>query len=225
MKTEIGGSHATLRRRYANPRAAAKYPSVYKNSRRHQRERNTILEALRHIDADADVLDIPCGTGRVTRLLFEAGFHVTGADNSQFMVDLAQRNHAQLQQQSPSVPDVAFELRDVIDTGYEDDRFGAVFSNRLFHHFNEAETRRMGLAELRRISTGPVIVSFFNSFALDAATCRLRHLLGGTKAVDRIPISMRTFAQDIAAAGLRIDAKMATRWGISRQWYVVLRRA
>ncbi|HYW78942.1 MAG TPA: class I SAM-dependent methyltransferase, partial [Thermoguttaceae bacterium] len=214
--TEVGGSHAAIRRRYANPRSAAKYPSVYKNIRRHQRERNTILKLFRHIEPGAHVLDIPCGTGRVTRLLHEAGFRVTGGDSSQFMVDLARQNHAELQQQSPSVPDVAFELRDVIDTGFDDNQFGAVFSNRLFHHFNEAETRRMGLAELRRISSGPVIVSFFNSFALDAVTCRLRHLLTGTKAVDRIPISMRTFAQDIAAAGLRIDAKVATRWGISR---------
>lgn len=36
-----------------------------------------------------DVLDLGCGTGRITLPLAEAGFHVTGIDNAQAMLDVA----------------------------------------------------------------------------------------------------------------------------------------
>jgi hypothetical protein len=35
---------------------------------------------------------------------------------------------------------------------------------------------------------------------------------------------MKTFAAEIAAAGLRIDKRIAVRWGISSRWFLVLSR-
>jgi hypothetical protein len=74
-----------------------------------------------------------------------------------------------------------------------------------------------------------VIVSFFNSFSVDAVLRRLRQAVGIHKkhGVEdpRACIPMRVFASDVAAAGLRIEAKIPARWGISQQWYLVLRRA
>lgn len=96
----------------------------------------------------------------------------------------------------------------------------AIFCNRLLHHFAQPETRRAALTELGRIARGPLVVSFFNSFALDALVRRLRKQRGIRKrhGVDpRSAVPLRTFAADAAAAGLRIDAKIPARWGVSQQ--------
>jgi hypothetical protein len=72
------------------------------------------------------------------------------------------------------------------------------------------------------------VVSFFNSFSLDALARRLRKLAHISKrhGVDpRASIPLGTFAADAAAAGLAIEARLPARWGISQQWYLVLRRA
>jgi len=224
-ESTVGRSHAMTLDRFGTAEAAARYPSVYGTRRRHRRERETILLTFRHIPDGARVLDLPCGTGRVTRLLLEHGFHVTAADASEPMVRLARENHRQFQGDTSPAPDATFEVRDVMQTGYANDRFDAVFCNRLLHHFSEPATRRTALAELRRVCTGPLIVSFFNAFSLDAAAFRLRHFIRRTTPNDRIPISLQTFAADATDAGLRIEATLPVRWGISPQWYVVLRRA
>jgi len=223
-ESAVGQSHAMTLDRFGTAEAAGRYPSAYGTRRRHRRELATILRTFRYIPDGARVLDLPCGTGRVTRLLLEHGLHVTAADASEPMVRLAQQNHRQFQSETSSAPDVTFEVRDVMRTGYADDRFDAVFCNRLLHHFSERATRRTALTELRRICTGPVIVSFFNAFSLDTIAFRLRHFIRRTIPDDRIPISLRTFTADVAAAGLRIEAKLPVRPGISPQWYMVLRR-
>ena len=116
-----------------------------------------------------------------------------------------------------------FELRDILATGYADDEFDAVTCIRLFHHFYEAETRRRALGELRRICRGPIVLTFRNSFALDY----VRYWLNAQLKRDQLhilPISMKTFAAEIASAGLQIDKRIAVRWGISSRWFLVLSR-
>src|SRR5262245_62799217 len=100
-------------------------------------------------------------------------------------------------------------MRDVMATGFADSEFDGVSCIRLFHHFSEAETRRRALAELRRICHGPIVVTFLNSFALDRISIWLKARIKGKKPQNQRPISMTTFAADIAAAGLKIDKKIA----------------
>ena len=222
----LGGSYAATLERFARPSVAEAYPSTYRKTGRDRRERNCILRSFRSVPAGASVLDLPCGTGRLTRLLVEHGYIVTGADSSAEMLALAEKNFREFQTSSARpVPDVSFERHDVMSTGFADDQFHAVVCNRLFHHFSEPANRRAALKELRRICRGKITVSFFNSFALDALKSRLSHWIRGTTPLDRIPIPLKEFNADIRAAGLRIESKFATRWGISPMWYLVLRRA
>lgn len=222
-------SYRLARNSWSTSEAAARYPSAYGNRPRHRRERRAILEALQFIPPGSTVLDLPCGTGRATGLLLQRGLRPTAADVSPEMVQLAEEN-LRKRKQSGEFPDAAhvkFCVCDVMATGFETDRFDAVFCNRLLHHYAESPTRRAALGELRRICRGPLVVSFFNSFALDALARRLRQLLGIPKkhGVDpRTSISLATFAADAAAAGLKIEATIPARWGISQQWYAVLRR-
>ncbi len=223
-----GGSYAKVRDRFSTVEAAARYPAAYGRGGRHRRERAAILRALRYVPQGAWVLDLPCGTGRGTRLLVEQGYRVTAADASEPMVAQARHNEQQFRSQSAGISPVEFAVCDVMATGFAEGRFDAVFCNRLLHHFREPEARRTALAELSRICRGPLVASFFNRFALDTLGARLRHLVWGPGLAARLrreAIPMRVFAADVAAAGLRIEATVAARWGISRQWYVVLRKA
>lgn len=209
--------------RFSAPQVASQYPSRFRpDRRRDRREQRCITKALRGIAPESRVLDLPCGTGRLTRLLMDHGFHVTAADVSEAMLATARRNIAQRRDtRQGAAPHVDFELRDVMQTGYADGQFDAIVCNRLFHHFTESGTRLRALGELRRISRGPVILSFFNSFALDAVYRRLRDKVRGRTRRDRIPIPYSTFRAELLAAGFRIQGKIAVRWGISPHWYVV----
>ena len=219
----MGSSYQQAIKRFSAPQVASQYPAQFRPRHwRDRREKNCITKALRGITPGSRVLDLPCGTGRLTRLLMDHGFRVTAADVSEAMVNNARANIAA--SRSPAegdVPHVDFEVRDVMQTGYGDDQFDAVVCNRLFHHFTESGTRLRALRELRRICRGPVVLSFFNSFALDAAYRRLVNKARGRTPRDRIPIPYTVFHGELLTAGFRVQQTIAVRWGISPHWYVV----
>jgi ubiquinone/menaquinone biosynthesis C-methylase UbiE len=209
--------------RFSIPRVASHYPSEYRRCHwRDKREMQCITTALARIPPGSHVLDLPCGTGRLTRLLVDRGFRVTGADVSEAMLAQARDNHATSGLSASSTfPHVHFEHHDIMQTGYPDGYFDVVICNRLFHHFTEHTTRLTALRELRRISRGPVIISFFNSFAIDAAYRRMRNILLKRVLHDRIPVAFKIFHAEIRLAGFQVQKKIAVRWGISPHWYVV----
>lgn len=218
-------SHQIARERFGRKSLAEKYPTEYSNRWRDRREKACIVECLNAIPSGSKVLDLPCGTGRLTRLLVERGYRVIAADVSEAMLSRAKENYATYRNaQGGKVPDVPFSLRDVLKTGFQTDEFDGVSCIRLFHHFSEAETRRAALSELRRICRGPIVVTFLNSFALDRFSSWLKMRIRRREPENQRPIPYSTFAADIAAAGLKIDKKMAAHWGISSRWFLVLSR-
>ena len=216
-------SHKLARERFSRKSLADKYPSEYGQGWRDRREKACILKCLESIPTGSKVLDLPCGTGRMTRLLVSKGYRVTGADVSEAMLKHARENYRAYQQQNGKAPNVQFEVRDVLATGFNKDQFGGIACIRLFHHFAESETRRRALSELRRICHGPIVVTFLNSFALDRFSSWLKAKMRG-KQITQLPIPFKTFAADIEAAGLKIDKKIAAHWGISSRWFLVLSR-
>lgn len=217
-------SYERTRSRFDTAAVASKYPSQYGGRLRERRERQCILKAMESVPVGARVLDLPCGTGRASQVLSDAGYIISGADSSQHMVNLARANWATRHGHDQAEAE-RFGVADVMNTSFADDQFDAVFCNRLFHHFNESATRVRALKELRRICSQTLVVSFFDSFALDAVRFRLKHAIRGTTPSDRIPIPMKTFEADIRESGLSIVAKIPLLWGISPMCYVVLRRA
>jgi len=226
LSSPVGSaSHQLARVRFGRTSMADTYPSEYSNRWRDRRERACILQCLNAFPAGARVLDLPCGTGRLTRLLVERGYRVTGADVSEAMLAKARENYKVYQQQhGAKAPPVQFEIRDVLATGFNTDQFDGITCIRLFHHFDDSQTRRRALAELRRICRGPIVVTFLNSFALDRVSSWLKARLRGRRRMSQLPIPFKTFAADIAAAGLTIDQKIAAHWGISSRWFLVLSR-
>lgn len=205
---------------YTSPEAAARYEGVHRGRARHRREERCIARAFRDVPPGSSVLDLPCGAGRMFPVLARLGLRVTAVDGSAAMAERAARTAEAMGAASPVV-----EVRtaDVLDTGFPDDAFDAVLSNRLFHHFPEPELRRAGLAELRRICTGPVVVSFFCSHAWEAWRTRSKRRRRRRNS-DRDAVSYRSFRSDVEAAGLVVERVHRTLPGVSQQWYVVARR-
>lgn len=207
--------------RFDTSAAAAKYARSLVGTATHRREERCVARGLTDVPRGGRVLDLPCGTGRLLPLLTKLGFDVVSADASSHMVGLARESA-----RAASLParDDSFLVAGVPKTPFADDSFDAVVCNRLFHHFREPHVRRDALRELRRICKGPIVVSFFCSLAVDAVVWRVKQALKREKPTDRIPISYAAFARDVRTAGLEIATVMPTRWGISKQWYLVLRR-
>lgn len=225
LSTGFDSYQQTLNR-FDQPLVAADYPDVYGDSWKDRAERASILSALSDVSPGATVLDLPCGSGRLTSMLIERGYVVTAADSSPHMVARAQSSVERItKSHADNKSKARFDVRDVMHTEFRDGEFDAVVCNRLFHHFTEPAVRQTALRELRRICRGPIIVSFFNSFALDSVRFRLRWMLRRQQPTDRIPISLSTFAADGRAAGLTVERTIATRWGISPMWYVVFRQS
>lgn len=211
-------SHQRTIDRFSQEAVAKNYPAEYKRTIRDWCEKNAIRDAVSDLEPGSRVLDLPCGTGRLTKVLTRCGFDVTGGDVSPYMVT---RAHENWRKQGGDPKQARFEVRDVLSTGYADNSFDAVVCNRLFHHFNESETRVLAFRELKRISKHQVIVSFFNSFAIDSVRFRVKHFLRGTIPFDRIPIPLTTIVADLEEAGLRMIASIPVMWGISPLWYII----
>lgn len=210
--------------RFGSPGAAARYAAAsLPTTPRGLREERAILAALEAagVAPGASLLDLPCGAGRLLRLLVARGLQVTAADASPHMLERAKLHAAE---EGLALGDDAFHVADVLETGFADGQFDAVVCNRLFHHFREPEVRRRALAELLRICRGPIIASFFSSRSLDAWVHRLRQGLRRRPATDRIAIAPAVFEADARAVGLRVSRWVAPRPGISRQCYAVLVR-
>jgi SAM-dependent methyltransferase len=102
-------------------------------------EKDMMRSLLVDVDRGARVLDLPCGTGRLARVLLDAGFgDVLCADASEAMLARARK----------AVPEASFELVDAFATGFSDERFDVICSLRFLFHVGDASSY---FAEVRRI--------------------------------------------------------------------------
>ena len=146
------------------------------------------------------VLDVGCGIGGSARILArDYGFDVLGISISPGQIERAR-------QLTPAGLPCRFAVMDALALELADGSFDAVICNRLFHHFFESSVRVAALRELRRISRGPIVMSFFCSQSVSSAAFLLRNRLRREPATDRVPISFNTISADIAAAGTCIRA-------------------
>lgn len=217
-----GESYRAALCRFDRAASAGSYPTRYGNGWRDRREVRSIRRALCPVTRGSHVLDLACGTGRLLDVLLASGFRVTCADASAHMVRAARRRWEELRSgEHVAADEPAFSVRDVMQTGFSDREFDAVICNRLFHHLWETEVRIRALRELRRISRGPVIVSFFNAFSLGSVRFRLKHALRRSVPQDRKPIPAWAFLNDLRRAGLTPVTMHGVLWGISPLYHVV----
>jgi SAM-dependent methyltransferase len=113
------------------------------------------------LDADARVLDVPCGAGRLHGALAGLGRY-TGADVSGEMLSEAR-----------ALAPGRLAAADVERLPFADAAFDAVVCCRLLHHLRTTEELRRALSELVRVSATWVAASFWNTAALETLRRRL----------------------------------------------------
>ncbi len=78
--------------------------------------------------AGEKILDLGCGTGHLTKLIADSGADVIGIDNSEEMIEQAQKNY----------PSIQFEKMNATDFSFNN-KFDAVFTNAVLHWIPEKE--------------------------------------------------------------------------------------
>ena len=187
-----------------------------------RREQMYISRALSGVPRGTSVLNWPCGCSRLLPFLKKLGYHVTSADSSSDAVSRIRLYGGLLGEDCVGDED-DFRIVNIFRTGFEDDHFGAAIVNQLFC-LPEPQIRHLILTELRRICSGPIVVSFFcNTMLYDNPFCQklksdepdIKHRFG---------LSRRAFAEEVRKSGLIVE-KWVPRFGLrTRQLCVVLVR-
>ncbi|RME84131.1 MAG: class I SAM-dependent methyltransferase [Planctomycetota bacterium] len=205
--------------RFSKKDVAQKYQNRFQSTKRDRREKKAILKLLRGIPKSSKILDIPCGTGRITRFLYENGYQVVGADSSESMIQIARSIS------SKDSISLDFEIQNLFSTTYPDHAFDVLVCNRFFHHLYNSSSRVTALKELARITKGPIILSFFYLYSFSGLISFCKKKLFTPDNLDRIPISLKTLEKDIQNAGLAIREICFTRFLISPQTYLKLEKS
>ncbi len=152
------------------------------------------------------LLDLPAGTGRLAALLAAHAGLVLGADRSREMLRLGAGYRGQAVQ------------ADVVALPFRDGAFDAVVSLRLLGHLPPA-VRAAALAELARVSRGPLIVAFYDSTWLT----RLRRRRGPpARRGAWFAEPLRQTREALAAGGFRVRLALPLLPFFSETWILLL---
>ncbi len=173
----------------------------------HRREALVLAELLATAGARPGTwLDVPCGAGRFSATLGPA---VVGVDRDRTMLAAG-----------------ACAVRacgSILALPFADDSFVGALCHRLLQHFPQREQRVGALAELARVTDGPIIFSYFDAATLQHARRWLRARLGRTSG--RCAVWWRQLRDELHAAGLRAVTRRPLRAFFSEQTLVLARRA
>jgi hypothetical protein len=154
--------------------------------RTHARELEALRDLLREAAAAGPWLDMPSGTGRLSGLLPPPVVRVD-RDREMLTADgCGQRACAS----GVALP-------------FADGAFRGALCLRLLQHIPTATERIALLAELRRVTTDSVIVSFFDAWSLQHARRIVRRWAARRRSA-RIALSPRQLREELFAAGLRV---------------------
>jgi len=189
----------------------------------HRREVRILKKMLRLAGADpaaglrAFALDAPCGYGRFSALLLEAGYRPVSCDLSLAMVKRARAKDPI----SPSPIGIVANVTQGLPVC--DAAFPLVFSLRFFHHLHRPGERRAALREFARAGTGWLILSFYRANILHQAQRALRRRVKRSKTRIKM-ITGREFEEEATGAGFRLVRVFPLFRGIHAQHIALLKK-
>ena len=140
-------AHAEKIAAYRRPEVIEQYDDSRWGTRRRARgdqlEWRTLRKALAVVNNVRTLLDLPCGTGRFTKRLGDAGYVVTGADASCGMIGKALEKPGMC---------ASFVCTDAMHLPYPDRSFDCVISARFLFHFDQPARLRL-IREMARVSS------------------------------------------------------------------------
>jgi ubiquinone/menaquinone biosynthesis C-methylase UbiE len=166
------------------------------------REKNIIYKAINKagIKPPATVLDLPCGTGRLSLFLAGKGFEVEGIDISEEMVDRAAEKVRG--QSYGSV--IRLGVGDAESLPLKDNSVDIAVSLRLFGHL-PPENRLRVLRELSRVSKGFLAVAYYHKRSVQGL---IRKKMRARKDIPWYPVDMKQIDRELADAGLERMGKV-----------------
>jgi ubiquinone/menaquinone biosynthesis C-methylase UbiE len=131
------------------------------------KEQKWIEKALKrcHLTAISKVLDIPCGTGVMSKVFDQFTFRVAASDISKQMIDLAGGEYSVERF-------LGFVLADIENSPFANRTFDCVLSIGFMHRV-PADIRKKALKELTCISRRYIIVTY----SIDSRLQKLKHWL------------------------------------------------
>lgn len=211
--------------RFNNRASAKRYPSKFRCKHfRDFLEKKAIRASLKHVTKKSHILDIPCGTGRLIKILEDAELNVSAADLSIEMLNRAKLNYQNSKNAKTDDCDVQFFHEDIINTKFKDCEFDNLICHRLFHHLVDRETRIKAINEVKRISKDTIIISFLSSGTLSAYWKNIKNLMRRKKSIDRIRFSLCTFQEELESSSLEVVEVIPVLKNILSLHLVVVRK-
>jgi len=153
-----------------------------------------LLEML-SINDDSRILDLPCGTGRLSRLLSENGHNVVAADVSLSMISVA-RGKTGMDSK------VEFVVCDAEELPFSDGVFDCVVSLR-FMGFLPPQIRLKVLGEMSRVTTNWLILFYHDPSSLMGIFRMIKNRLRG-KVQEWYTVKPSDLEGELKAAGLSL---------------------
>lgn len=165
------------------------------------------LDVAQKISPINTLLDLACGTGRMSEFLATRAYQLTCGDISDEMLAVAKRRLT-----SAGFGQVAFLKLDIYKTGQAAEAFDCVSAFRLFQHLT-SEQRAEALREMARVSRRFVLVNVMYTSAYYGAVRKMRLALG--RYTTRYTSTQSEVDQELTYAGLRVVESVFTQRGFN----------
>jgi polysaccharide biosynthesis protein PslH len=202
----------TVAQNYDRDRFASLSGKIFDALEKHafRKMMNRVLETL----PTPSVIDVPCGTGRITEVLLGLGVYVTGADISEEMMGVAGAKCSRFGDR------VRFQRLDLDSPDLPEKAYDVVTCIRMLHHL-DARARENVLRSLARISRKYVLINLSFSSPFYRMRRRLKRLVG--LGISRESTTWKQLLAEAQAAGLVVDSCRFVGPGISEDLIVLLR--
>jgi ubiquinone/menaquinone biosynthesis C-methylase UbiE len=169
--------------------------------KKHLAELQLIDRAFADIPKHHRVLDLPCGGGRLCVHLGQQGYQMSGADLSESMRNLAQKNIAE------AGISCNIESQDIERLTYDAQFFDTIVCFRLFHHFPTKEIRKTAVTELCRVAKDTVVLSYFSPYSWTSLRRFVKRMAG--KNIPRYATSLSELESYFNACGFQLKQDFA----------------
>ena len=187
----------------------------------HSREQKILKKIFDRIEKTAGlVLDLPCGYGRFSSFLVERGLGLINCDISFAMVVRANERAVKFSNRADrgAVADATSGLP------FKDETFSIVMSMRFFHHVHSSKNRRKILNEYARVSSGWVVLSYYQSNTLHKIQRKFRRKIKKTPTRIKM-INRKEFQSEVEKSGFKVVSVFPLFRGLHSQNIVLLKEA
>lgn len=210
----VGWQSRTVAEQYDERRFASLGGRLY--DRMEKRSIVSCLNTARQTAPINTVLDLACGTGRISELLANQGFQLTCGDISDEMLRIAKRRLM-----SAGFEQTKFMHADIYDIEAEAESFDCVTAFRLFQHLT-SEQRANALYEMARVSRRFVLVNVMHTSTYYSVVRRMRRALG--RYTTRHTSSKHETDRELSHAKLRLVKSEFTQPGFNGNRVLLLER-